>query len=186
MADALEQPLLLPRDMEAYRRFSQPELFLSLKRDLAMVSNSFTVSLTYLTLLNSEPILFRLQITQQVFVAEEFCRDSRSRAEAEAQSRTEIETTLGSLKHDHLGLTEKFKESEKRRKSAEAGLKSAETQAEDQRKELYSTQLNLATEKQAVVDLKTALQRVESELWRAREEAQLIREAAEAKKNAAR
>ena len=34
---ALKQPMLLPRDMEAYRRFSQPELFLSLKRDLAMV-----------------------------------------------------------------------------------------------------------------------------------------------------
>ena len=40
---------------------------------------------------------------------------------------------------------------------SEAGLKSAETQAEDQRKELYSTQINLATEKQAVLDLKTAL-----------------------------
>ena len=40
IAEALEQPLLLPRDMEAYRHFSQQELFLSLKRDLAMVSNS--------------------------------------------------------------------------------------------------------------------------------------------------
>ena len=38
-AEALEQPLLLPKDMEAYRNFSQPELFLSLKRDLAMVSD---------------------------------------------------------------------------------------------------------------------------------------------------
>ena len=37
IAEALEQPVLLPRDMEAYRRFSQPELFLSLKRDLVMV-----------------------------------------------------------------------------------------------------------------------------------------------------
>ena len=37
IAEALEQPMLLPRDMEAYRRFSQNELFLSLKRDLAMV-----------------------------------------------------------------------------------------------------------------------------------------------------
>ena len=53
VADALEQPLLLPRDMEAYRRFSQPEIFLSLKRDLAMVSKPFTVLLTYLTLLGS-------------------------------------------------------------------------------------------------------------------------------------
>ena len=39
IAEALEQPLLLPRDMEAYKRFSQQELFLSLKRDLTMVSN---------------------------------------------------------------------------------------------------------------------------------------------------
>ena len=37
VAEALEQPLLLPKDMEAYRRFSQQELFLSLKKDLAMV-----------------------------------------------------------------------------------------------------------------------------------------------------
>ena len=40
IAEALEQPLLLPRDMEAYRHFNQQELFLSLKKDLAMVSNS--------------------------------------------------------------------------------------------------------------------------------------------------
>jgi len=39
IAEALEQPFLLPRDMEAYRRFKQNDLFLSLKRDLAMVSN---------------------------------------------------------------------------------------------------------------------------------------------------
>ena len=37
IAEALEQPVLLPRDMEAYRRFSQPKVFLSLKRDLAMI-----------------------------------------------------------------------------------------------------------------------------------------------------
>ena len=36
-AEPLEQPLLLPKDMEAYRNFNHPKLFLSLKRDLAMV-----------------------------------------------------------------------------------------------------------------------------------------------------
>ncbi|XP_030950097.1 phospholipase D delta-like [Quercus lobata] len=61
-----------------------------------------------------------------------------------------------------LGL----KESENRRKSADAGLKNVEAQAEDQRKELFATQINLATEKQAVQDLKTALQKVEDELLR--------------------
>ena len=44
IAKALEQPLLLPRDMEAYRHFGQQELFLSIKRDLAMVSNSIHFS----------------------------------------------------------------------------------------------------------------------------------------------
>ena len=37
IAKALEQPLLLPNDMEAYRNFNHPELFLSLQRNLAMV-----------------------------------------------------------------------------------------------------------------------------------------------------
>ncbi|XP_050285032.1 uncharacterized protein LOC126724597 [Quercus robur] len=161
VAEALEQPLLLPRDMEAYRRCTQSELFLSLKRDLAL-------------------------ITQQVFVAEEFCRSSRNLAEAETQARTEVEKALGSLRHDHTKLTAEFKDSENRRKSAEAGLKTAEDQAEDQRKQLYTAQLNLNTERQAVQDLRTALQKVEDELRLAREEVQLIREATEAEKNAAR
>ncbi|XP_050268146.1 uncharacterized protein LOC126712740 [Quercus robur] len=161
VAEVLEQPLLLPRDMEAYRRCTQSELFLSLKRDLAL-------------------------ITQQVFVAEEFCRNSRNLAEAETQARTEVEKALGSLKHDHIKLTAEFKDSENRRKSAEAGLKSAEDQAEDQRKQLYTAQLNLNTERQAVQDLKTALQKVEDELRRVKEDAQLIREAIEAEKEAAR
>ena len=39
VAEVLEQPLLLPKDMDAYRNFNHPELFLSLKRDLAMVSD---------------------------------------------------------------------------------------------------------------------------------------------------
>ncbi|XP_050290812.1 uncharacterized protein LOC126729162 [Quercus robur] len=146
--------------MEAYRRFSQPELFLSLKRDLTM-------------------------ITQQVFVAEEFCRNNRSLAEAEVQSRTKVEKTVGSLKQENLELVEKFKESEKQRRRAEAGLKSAETQAEDQRQKLFVTETSLATEKQNVLDFKAALQKVEDEIRRVKEEAQLIREDAEAEKKAA-
>ena len=45
VAEALEQSILLPKDMEAYRTFSQPELFLSLKRDLAMVNDYIHCSL---------------------------------------------------------------------------------------------------------------------------------------------
>ena len=41
LAQALQQPLLLPRDMESIRCTRQPDLFMSLKRDLAMVSCIF-------------------------------------------------------------------------------------------------------------------------------------------------
>ena len=39
MAEALERPLLLPKDMDALKHMRQPKLFLSLKRDLALVSS---------------------------------------------------------------------------------------------------------------------------------------------------
>ena len=50
MAEALQQPFLLPKDMAAYRSFNHPDLFLSLKRDLAMVSNSTHFSFIFVYL----------------------------------------------------------------------------------------------------------------------------------------
>ena len=38
LAQALEQPLILLKDMKAFKRMRQPDLFISLKLDLAMVS----------------------------------------------------------------------------------------------------------------------------------------------------
>jgi len=38
VAETLKQSLLLPKDMEALRRIRQPNLFMSLKRDLVMVN----------------------------------------------------------------------------------------------------------------------------------------------------
>ena len=61
VAEVLEQPLVLLKDMEAYRNFNHPELFLSLKRDLAMVSNcihcSSFIHLNFLTLDSKSEIL---------------------------------------------------------------------------------------------------------------------------------
>ena len=48
MAEALQQPLLLPSDMATYKSFNHPDLFLSLKRDLAMVSNSVHSSFIFI------------------------------------------------------------------------------------------------------------------------------------------
>ena len=50
MVEALQQPLLLPQDMAAYRSFNHPDLFFSLKRDLAMVSNSVHFSFIFVYL----------------------------------------------------------------------------------------------------------------------------------------
>ena len=61
--------------------------------------------------------------------------------------------------------------------SAEAGLKTAERQAEEQRQKLHSTEINLAMQKQMVIDLQVELQK-------AKEEVQLAREAAKAEKKA--
>ena len=61
--------------------------------------------------------------------------------------------------------------------SAKAGLKTAERQAEEQRQKLHSTEINLAMQKQMVIDLQVELQK-------AKEEVQLAREAAKAEKKA--
>ena len=42
LAEALEQPLFLPRDMDAFRHIRQLDPFMSLKRDLAMVRSVST------------------------------------------------------------------------------------------------------------------------------------------------
>ena len=49
-----------------------------------------------------------------------------------------------------MQLAKKLKVSEQERLSALAGLKTAKAQAEDQRKLLYTTELNLAIEKATV------------------------------------
>ena len=66
---------------------------------------------------------------------------------------------------------------DRERRSAEARLKNAQIQAEDQRKLLYQTKIELATSRQLVLELKADLQK-------ARKVAQLAKEAAEAKKQA--
>ena len=85
------------------------------------------------------------QITQQIFVAEEWYRDARKQANAEALSRAEIEKSLGTVKQEQYELAEKLKEANSARASAEAGLKTAERQAEDQHQKLYVTKIDLAT-----------------------------------------
>ena len=67
---------------------------------------------------------------------------------------------VGNLKEDQAKLSEQLKEAIRARDSSEAGLKKTEKQAEEQRKQLHYTEINLATEKQLVKDLRKELQKV--------------------------
>ena len=114
-----------------------------------------------------------MQVTQQVFVAEECVRGAHNKLKAESNFRREVEKTLGSVKEEKSQVAEKLKNYEQGRQSALVGLKTTE----DQRKRIYTTELDLATEKAAVLSLKV-------ELEKAKAEAQAIQEAAQAAKRA--
>ena len=111
---------------------------------------------------------------QQVFVAEEWVKNSRKETRAALDARDTVEAQLGALKDKQAQMVEQVKQALKEKASAEAGLKTTERQAEDLRKELHYCEINLATKKQMVKDL-----------HKAREAAQLLKEAAEAEKQAA-
>ena len=66
-------------------------------------------------------------------------RNANNKLDVETQSRHDVEKALGVSNHEKTQLAEKLKAAESARKSAEAGLKNAEAQAEDQCKELYAT-----------------------------------------------
>ena len=117
------------------------------------------------------------QITQQVYMAEEWNRDARKQAEAEALSCTNVEKSLGALKQEQIEMSKKLKAADQARLSVKAGLKTVERLVEDQRQKLHLTEIDLATQRQLVLDLK-------AELQKANDAAQLAKEAAEAEKQA--
>ena len=185
LAQALQQPLLLPRDMDSIQRIRQPNLFMSLKRDLAMVSCSlptqiFKISLSCFIVLLAFLIMHNIfmQVTQQVYVTKDWVRNANNKFEAEAQTRRDVEKVLAIANYKKTQLAEKLKAAENARQNVEVGLKNAKAQAEDQRKQLYTTQLNLATEQAVVLDLKDKLQRAEEALKVAQEAAKAVETAA--------
>ena len=104
-------------------------------------------------------------------------KKSRDETRAVHDAREMAEAHLSALKDKQAQMADQVKQALKEKASAEAGLQTTERQAEDLRKELHYCQINLATEKQVVIDLR-------EELRKAREAAQLLKEAAEAEKQA--
>ena len=56
-----------------------------------------------------------MQVTQQVYVAEDWVRNAHNKFDAEAQSRHEVEKALGTANHEKTQLAEKFKAAESAR-----------------------------------------------------------------------
>ena len=110
-----------------------------------------------------------MQVTQQVYVAEDWVQSATNSLKSKVQNRHDVEKALGMANHEKTQLAEKLKVAEDGRKSAEVGLKSAEAQAEYQHKELYTNQINLTTEKAVVLDLQSKLLRAEKALKVAQE-----------------
>ena len=90
---------------------------------------------------------------------EEWVHDARNEANAEALSRANVEKSLGALKQELAKLSEKLKEADKPYLNAKAGLMTVERQAEDQRQKLHLTEIDLATQRQPVIDLKASCRR---------------------------
>ena len=70
--------------------------------------------------------------------------NTRSKARAAFDARSEVEVELGALKENHSKMAEQLKEAVRARDSAEAGLKITEKQFEDIRKQLHYTEINMA------------------------------------------
>ena len=73
------------------------------------------------------------QVTQQIFVTEEWAKKAREDLHSEAQSRLAAEKAAGTLRQEKDRLSNEVKEAQKGRASAEARLKNATKQAEDLR-----------------------------------------------------
>ena len=114
---------------------------------------------------------------QQIFVAEEWVKNSRSETRVALDARDVAKAQLGALKDKQAKMVEQVKDALRQQDSAEAGLKTTERQVEGIRKELHYCEINLATEKQMVTELR-------EELRKAREAAQLLKEATKAEKQA--
>ena len=111
-------------------------------------------------------------------MAEEWVKNACGETKLAQDARAEVKVQLGALKEKQAKMAEQLKEAVRARDSAEAGLKTTERQFEEVRKELHYSEINMATEKQMVTELR-------EELRKAREVAQLLKEATEVEKQAA-
>ena len=114
--------------MPAYRSFNHPDLFLSLKRDLAMVSNSayFSFIFVYLYFITQATLSLHILGYATSLCGRGVGKDSRNETRAALNARDTIEAQLGALKDKQAQMAGEVKQALKEKASAEAGLKTTE------------------------------------------------------------
>ncbi|XP_075668272.1 uncharacterized protein LOC142638153 [Castanea sativa] len=118
--------------METLEKMGQPQLFLSLKRDLALA-------------------------IQEVFVAEKFIEDTRKVARTELEIRLETEKSLGIALAENEKLTSEVAELRREKNGVESNLKTMKTQIEGHRKLLRERDEELSQAQRECSDLKEQL-----------------------------
>ena len=195
VADAVEQSLLLPKDMVDLRSIRYYKVFLGLKKDLVMVKFSFFLFFVlkctcylcyyfYLFILilsfTSFPFInYLFQATHAVFRVEEIVNSSHRKMKEEEGRRIAGVETFQVVEKSNKELKTKLAEEEKERKYAAAALNNAEKQAESQRLLLHNTKDQLAISKEHISALKSKLEEIrkaKDQADKAREEAEKARE----------
>ena len=172
VANTVEQTLLLPKDMANLRSMRKHEVFLGLKRDLAMVS--FLLPFFFLTSSPSQAI-------QAAFRAKEMVSSFHRMYKEDEGRRIAVVEAFQVVEKSNQDLKAKLIEAERERKSAAATLDNVKRQAEGQRVLLHNAEDQLAASKEQIVALKKSLEEVEKakdQAEKAREEAKKAREEA--------
>ena len=63
---------------------------------------------SYMYIFFYDPFATFMQLTQQIYVAEEWVRNAYDEVKAETHSRYEVEKALGALKEEHTELANKL------------------------------------------------------------------------------
>ena len=135
VANAVEQSLLLPKDMADLKSMRQYEVFLGLKRDLAMVSLlSFFFSFLFYIIITFILLLYNFfnctslpfQAIQATFKAEEMVNYSHREMKEEEVRRIAAVDAFHMAEKSIQELKSKLVEEERERKSVAAALDSAE------------------------------------------------------------
>ena len=172
MADGLEQPLLLPQHMATLRILKKHEVFLTLKRGLAMVSCCCCFFIYFYFFLSIHAILALrefiltslfsfLKAIQTTHIVEEWVDNALRQMKEEEGRHIATIKAFTVAKQRIKDLNVKLTKENKNKKNAKAALVGVEWQAEDQHQLLHKVEHKLTITKEQIGALMKKLEKAE-------------------------